>query len=753
MAKVSGIQNVFSGGEFSPLLDARSDLTKYNHGGKTMINCLATVQGPFKNRPGFTFVARTKHKDKKSRTMNFEFSTTQAYILEVGDLYIRFFRNHGSILNSNQNITGITQANPGVITIAGHGYSNGEELYIASIVGMTELNSKRYLAAGVTANTFTLTDLDGNAIDTSSFTAYGSGGTAASVYEVTTPYLEADLFQLKIIQSADVLYITHPNYAPRKLSRTGHTAWTLTTITFVDGPYLPQNVTTTTLSSSGTTGTVTITASAITGINDDTGFQSTDVGRLIRIKVGGGNWGDCTITAVGSTTSVTATVNATLTTGATTVWRLGLWSGTTGYPACSTFYENRLLFGGTPNLPHRFDGSNTGNYETFSPTDPDGTVPDDRSISFTLNSNTVNAIRWMIDDEKGLLIGTVGGEWLVRASTSNEVITPVNVKAVRSSTNGSADIQGIRVSQAVVFAQRSARRLRELAYVFEKDGFRAPDLTLMSEHITLGGITEIAYQKEPQSWIWMPRADGVLLNVNYVREQDVVGWGRHIIGGTDPLVESVAVIPVSDSSREELWATTSRTINSQTVRFMEYMGKIWEAGDLVEDSFFVDAGLTYDGAATSTLSGLDHLEGESVTILADGSTHPNKTVVNGAITLDRSASKISVGLGYESDFGSVKPDLGSQDGTAQSKRKRVHRVAVRFWQTVNAMVGPDETKLHRIIFREGSDPMTSPVPLFTGDKFAALDSTYDDGEVFIRQDQPLPLNVLAIILYMATHDP
>ena len=687
--------------------------------------------------------------------MRFEFSVTQAYKIEAGDLYLRFFRNNGSILNANQAIVSITQANPGVFEITGHGYADGDEVYLATLGGMTSLNGKRYLVANSLTNTFTLTDLDGDAIDTTSLTAYTSGGTAASVYEVVSPYLEADLFQLKFRQSADVLYITHPSYAARKLSRTGHTAWTLTAIDFSDGPYLPANLTTTTLTvNTASVGTGrTLTASSIVGINDGAGFATTDVGRSFRLKIGSGDWGFGKITAWTSTTVVTVEIESAIaSTGVSTNWRLGLWSDTTGYPACSTFYENRLFFGGSTEIPQRLDGSSTGEYENFAPTDVDGLVPDDRAVSFTLLADNVNVIRWLEDDEKGLLAGTVGGEWIVRASTANEVMTPSNIKAVRASTHGSADVQAIRSGQAVTFVQRASRKLREMAYVFEQDGFRAPDLTLLSEHITLGGMVELAHQEEPHSWIWIPRTDGTLLCVSYVRDQDVIGWNRQTIGGTDAKVESVSVIPASDGTRDELWAITSRTINGQTVRFVEYMHKIWEEGDAIEDAFFVDAGLTYDGSPVSTVSGLDHLEGESVTVLADGATHPNKTVASGGITLDRAASVVHVGLNYNSDFGTVKPDLGSRDGTAQTKIKRVHKAAFRFWQTVNAQIGPNASNLKRIIFRKGSDPMSSPVPLFTGDKIENIDSSYDDGEMFIRQDQPLPMTLLAIVLHVKTQD-
>ena len=748
MAKVSGIQNVFNAGELSPILDARSDLSKYANGLTICENFIPFVQGSVQRRPGLRFVARVKDSTKATRLLEFEFSTTQAYILETGDQYLRFFRDNGSILNANDTITGATQADPVVITAA-NSYSAGDEVYISSVVGMTELNNKRYLVANPTGANFEIQDLDGVDIDGTGFTAYTSGGTSASIHEITTPYLEADLFELKIAQSADVLYIAHSGYAPRKLERTGHTSWTLTEIDFLDGPYLPTNTTSTTLGLSGTSGSVTVTASAAL-------FVSTDVGRLIRWKDAASDWTWLKITAFTSSTVVTATIrgqNASATT-ATVDWRLGVWSETTGYPSAVTFFEDRLWWGGGVDYPQRVDGSNTGDYENYAPSDKDGLVTDSHSPAFTLNSNNVNVIRWMIDDEKGLLVGTVGGEWILRASANGEVITPSNITAKNSTRYGSADLSPLRAGNAILFIQRAKRKLRELAYVFESDGFRAPDLTLLSEHVTLGGVNEMAYQQEPQSIVWGVRNDGELLGFTYERDQDVLGWHRHPVGGTSVAVESVASIPAPTGDRDDTWVLVSRTIDGGTKRYVEYIEKLWDDGDDITDAFFVDSGLTYDSTPTTTISGLGHLEGETVSILADGSAHPDEAVSDGSITLDRSASTVQVGLGYNSNLQTVKPDLGSQDGTAQGKKKRVHRLTLRFWQSVGGKVGRDADNLDIIQFRSGSDPMDQAVPLYTGDKELAVNTTYGtDGQIYFRQDQPLPSNILAAILRLTTVDP
>jgi hypothetical protein len=762
MAKVSPIQSNFNGGEISPLLYGRPDIDKYKTGLQICLNFIPLVQGPIERRPGTVFLKEVKTSSASTRIISFEFSTTQAYIIELGNLYARFYKDNGAILSSTSTITGATQANPCVITDTAHPYANGDEVFITGVAGMTELNDKYYLVANQATDSYELTDIGGTNINSTGFTAYTSGGTAAEVIQLTTTYATADLFQLKFTQSADVLYITHPSYPPRKLTRTSDTAWTISDITFVDGPFLNTNVETTTLTLSTTTGSVTVTASAVTGINGGDGFQTTDVGRQIRWKDPDGNWTYLTITARASTTSVTATIDGPDASAgtATTSWRLGVWSETTGFPSAVTFHQDRLVFGGGVDTPQRVDMSRTGDFENFAPTEADGTVVDDNGVTVTLAADNVNAIYWMADDEKGLLVGTVGGEWTVRPSDAGGVITPSNVQAKRSSGFGSANVQPERVGRALLFLQRAKRKLRELAYAFEDDGFRAPDMTLVAEHVTRTGVVELAYQAEPQSILWCVITDGTLVGLTYEREQSVIGWHRHVLGGysdsgdtTHAKVESVAVIPNAAGSASELYMVVNRYINGGTVRYIEYLKPFWDADNDQADAFFVDSGLTYSGASATTLTGLDHLEGEVVSVLSEGATHPVRTVASGAITLNAATTKAHVGLAYTSDAKTLRPDAGAKDGTAQGKLVRIHRVITRFFQSLGGKMGPDENSLDVLHFREGGDAMDTATPLFTGDVEVEWDGAYSsDAHIFIRQDQPLPMTLQALMPQMDTQD-
>lgn len=767
MPKVSPIQTNFGGGEFSPTMGGRVELDRYKQALAVCENHLPSIQGALIKRSGSMYVASTKTGSKKARLVRFEFSVTQAYMLEFGDQYIRFYRDNGQILS----------------------------------LGIP--------------------------------------------YEIATPYLEADLFQLKITQSADVLYIVHPDYAQRTLSRTGHTSWTLSTMSFTDGPYDTLNATTTTLTpSSFAVGVgVTLTASSIVGINGGTGFKTTDIGRYIRIREGS-TWGYVKITAWTSTTVVTVQILSTLTNvTAKAFWRLGIWSDTTGYPATVTFHEDRLGFAGTPSYPQRLDLSVTGDYTNFAPTDTAGVVTDDKALSLTFSAGNVNVVRWLLSDEKGLIAGTVGGEWIVRPSSQSESLTPTNISAKQSTAYGSADVQALQVGKSGIFVQRAGRKVREITYFFDVDGFRATDLSVLAEHITQSGVVELANQKEPQPLVWAVRNDGVLAGMTYERDVDnfKAGWHRQILGGVsdingnDAVVESAAVIPSADGTRDDLWIIVKRYVNGATVRHVEYLTKLFNDEMEQKEAFFVDCGLSYDaplaitaitkanpGVITSaahglnnndkilasdiygmtelndnsyyvknktantfeialtsggtsidtsgtgytayissgyvrkyvtTLSGLTHLEGQSVAILGDGAVIPNQTVTAGAITLPVTATTLHVGLPYSGKGQMMRLDAGSADGTAIGKTRRTHRVGFMLYRSLGLKIGMAFDSLTNIIFRRGSDGMSRAPALYTGIISEEIEADYDfENQICWESDQPLPFMLLAIMPQMVEQD-
>lgn len=569
-------------------------------------------------------------------------------------------------------------------------------------------------------------------------------------YEIVSHYQQDELDELQFAQSADIMYLVHPAHAPRKLSRTGHTSWSLDEVPFTDGPYLDTNSTTTTLAPSATTGTVTITASAAV-------FAADDVGRLVRIANGSpAQNGWAKVTAFVSATQVTAEVkSAFAATSASAEWRLGEWYKAGSYPGTVAFYEERLFFAGSGDRPQTVWGSVSGDFENFAPTGKDGTLADDSAVTFTIATDQVNAIRWLSPGQV-LAIGTSGGEFTLQASASDQPVTPSNVQIKRQTTRGCAYTIPVRNDSVVLFLQRARRKIHEFVFAFETDSFQAPDLTLLAEHVTRGGLTQLTYAREPDSTVWAVRTDGTLLGLTYQRTQDVVGWHRHILGGGfdggPAVVESIAVIPSPGADHDQLWLAVRRTVNGATFRSVEFLEQAFDEDTPQQDAFFLDCGLSYTGAPVSVVSGIDHLEGETVHILADGAVHPPTVVTNGAVELDYAASTVHVGLGYASRLQTMRFEAGAQDGTAQGKAVRIHEVTVRFWRTLGARVGFDDD-VDVIPFRTSADPMGEPPAIFTGDKRIRFNHGYTRRpRVTVVQDQPLPMTVLCIMPRLVTFD-
>lgn len=563
--------------------------------------------------------------------------------------------------------------------------------------------------------------------------------------EIATNYLEAELFELQFVQSADVLFITHPNHAPRRVERLTATTFQITDEIFVHPPFLDENTSTTTLTPSATTGTVTITASAAT-------FVSTDVGRYVRIDQSG-NFGFAKITVFNSTTNVTALVeDGFVSTVGQTTWRLGAFSDTTGYPSSVAFFEERLFYAGTISNPQTLWGSKSAIYDDF-----ELGSNDDDAVKYTIASDQVNAIRWL-SSGKSLTIGTSGGEFLLSASNRDEAITPSNIKIVRQTEYGGAYVLPVRANGIVLFLQRASKKIRQFIYQFESDTYLAPDMTLLSEHITGDGLVELDYQRTPDSILWGVRSDGELVGMTYERDQDVIGWHRHVLGGvsdaqgTKAQVESVCVIP--SATGDEIWLSVKRYVNGAEARHIEVIQEGRKTfSPLDSDDFFVDSGVIYDGASTTTITGLTHLEGEEVQVLADGAVQASKTVASGQITLDLAAEKVSVGLSYNSDLETMRIEAGSANGSSQGKIKRTHKIDVRFFDTLGCKYGKNADNLDIIKFRNTSDPMGSAPPRFSGDKEVLMNGGYDtDGRLYIRQDQPLPMTILAIMQRVRTND-
>ncbi len=830
MARVHPFQTNFTSGEISPKLFGQVDFKKYNNAVETMENMIVFPQGGTTRRYGSRFVCEVKNSANATRLIPFEFNIEQSYILEFGNLYIRFYKDNGQITEATKTVTAITKANPAVVTVSSHGYSNGDHIWLNDVGGMTEVNARRYTIANVTTNTFEL-----SGVNSTNYTTYTSGGTAAKVYEITTEYTSSQLSEIQFAQSADVMYLVHPSHEPTKLTRTGHTNWSISDVDFEKGPYLDENTSSTTLTTSATTvGTGrTLTASADL-------FASTDVGRLVKVKGGHGK-----ITGFTSATVVTYEIfTAVGTSSATTEWQLGAYSNTTGFPRAVSFFEQRLLYGGSTSYPQTIWASQSGLYDNFDEGEADAAD----AFIYTIAANKVNTIRWLAPS-KDLIVGTAGSEYKVGRPTG-EPLKPDNVNIAQQTTYGVYPARPIQIGNVILFIQRQQKKIREFYYKFEDDAYSAPDMTILSEHITGNGITEVDFAQEPDSVYWAIREDGVFLGMTYQREENVVAWHRHIFGGktgsatvtvtdyanipvgsrivltksdgskvtftsetagssspssslgfrpntnnnttadniftainahadftvanpaanivtiteTSPQATGLLTVETTDSTRlavtsethskaksvasipeggeDQVWVIIERVINGSTVQYVEYLSSTANM-----DSYLTG---TVNSSSTNVTS-LDHLEGEKVQIVIGDAVYPPQTVTNGAITVDipteLSTKTIDVGLGFTSTLKTLKPEFGGQAGTSQGRKKRYNEVMVRFLNTVGATINDDQ-----LPFRSSATPMGQNIPEFTGDKRVTNLGWDRDGQITVKQTQPLPMTILGITGTLLTVD-
>jgi len=732
MPRSSPIITQFNGGELSPLLAGRVDVAKFTSGCEVMDGFVPTTQGPALSCPGFRYVAEVKDSSARTWLARFEFSVDQAYIIEFGHQYIRFYTNRGVLLS-----------------------------------------------AGVP-------------------------------YEVASPYTSAQLtnadgtFALRMVQAGDVIRIFHPSVKPYKLSRLAPTNWTLAAIDFNPPPFKAENTTATTIYASAATGAITLHASA--GV-----FTSGMVGEYVRldekdvrdtkqweqvvaITAGdvrransnnyeavntattgsvrpthvrgaafdgntGVQWtyldsgfGYAKITAYTSSTQVSATVVSRIPAGAvgsgnaTARWSLQLWNTTDGWPTCAAFFRERLVCARDSNIAF----SVAGDFDNFA-TEIDGSSTGDAGFDRTIAGDRTNTIRWLAPGNV-LLLGTSGDEWAISEATTTDAFGPANAQTRPQSTYGSNYVAPLRVGDVTLFCQKAGRKVRAMAFRYEEDGFKSPDLTEYAEHITSPGLVDMAFQQEPWSIVWFVKSDGEMVGLSFNRDQDVVAWFRRNIAGG--VIECVESLPSPDGARDDIWIIVRLTVNGATKRYVCHLEDHAEADTAQADWFYVDVGSTYSGAATTTISGLGFLEGKTVDVLADGARHPQRTVTGGQITLQVAASKVQVGLPTPGELTPMQINAGQGEGTAQGKVKRVHKVLVRVWNSLGGRMGSSPEKTDEMQYRPASVPMGSPQPAFTGDVASkGWPSDYGTSErVTILRDKPMPLNVVAVMPQVQASD-
>lgn len=732
----------FAGGEISQELYGRVDLTKYITGLALCSNFEVRPHGPVTRRPGFEHVIETKATG--ARLIPFSFSADQTVVLEFGNQYLRFHIDGDTLLEGSKAIVSIAS---NLVTVTGHGYTVGKWVFIG--------NRFYKVATTPSADTFTVNNLDGTA-------GAPAGSTAAQVYEIATPYATADLFGLHYAQDSDVLTLTSTAYAARELARAGATSWSISSISFAPSATVPTGVgvvatvpTATNLSPQNYVVTAigadqvteSLASSIVTASNNlsiagnyNTVSWSAVAGatRYNVYKQRGGSFGYIGQTI--STSIVDDNVLPDQTKGPPEdIYDLNTGAG--DYPAAVTYYEQRRWFAGSTDQPQHVWATRNGTDSNLTSSLPS---QDDDGLEFRIAAQQQNAIRHLLP-LYDLIALTAGGEFRIFSDNAPS-ITPTSLSTKPQGFSGANDVQPVLTSGSILYVQAQGSRVREFAADSQSAtaSFKSIDISILAPHLFDGfTVIDMAYSRAPDQTLWCVRSDGKLLGLSYVPDQQVYGWHQH---STDGLFKSVAV--VAEGSEDVLYTVVERTIDGRTMQLIERRrSRLWTAA---EDAFYVDSGLTYDGAATDTITGLWHLEGETVDILADGAVHPRREVTNGAVTLNADYSVVHVGLPYTSRLRTLPLALETA-AAGQGTVKNVNRVHLRVTQSSLVKAGPSFDKLTSYPARAVSDDYGQPPALRTGELSFAITPTWSqDGSVCVEQDQPLPLTVLSMALDVTT---
>lgn len=758
------LQRSFAGGEVSPEFFGRIDDGKYQSGLALCRNFVVKPQGPAENRAGFAFVREVQDSTKAVRLLPFTYSTTQTMLIEMGAGYFRFHTQGATLMNG------------------------------------------------------------------------------AVPYEITNPFAEADLFDIHYVQSADVLTLVHPNYAPRELRRLGALLWQLDVIDFAAALASPSvfvkgnnkgttnfyQYVVTALSADGlqesvpsgpaqgSSRTINAVTQANPGVLTTSGSHGLAVGYAVYIANATGmvelNKNYYTVNTVPSSNTMTLADaagnvidtsafgaytgggklyasgiknNLLATGGANTVtWAdvpgasrynvykfqggiygyIGQTEGTSfiddniapdlgksppvyeelfatpgEYPGAVSYFEQRRCFAGSINRPQNIWMTRSGTESNMSSSIP---VRDDDRIAFRVAAREANTIRHIVP-VTNLLLLTGAAEWRV-TSVNSDAITPTTISVRPQSYVGASNVQPVIINNTLLYIAARGGHVRESAYNWQANGFITGDVSLRASHLfDTYDVIDIAFSKAPSPLVWFISTSGRLLGLTYLPEQQVGAWHWH---DTDGVFESCAV--VAEGAEDVLYCVIRRTINGQSKRYVERMSsRLFATG---EDAFFVDSGLTYTGAPADTISGLGHLEGKTVNILADGAVHPQRVVTGGAVTLDVEASKVHIGLPIVADLQTLPAALALQDGSfGQGRVKNVNKLWLRVFRSSGIFAGPSADDLVEV--KQRTDEPFGSAPALKSEEIELMlhPEWSDGGQVFVRQSDPLPLTVVSVTAEIA----
>jgi hypothetical protein len=731
MGRVVYVQNVLNGGVFSPSMFLRDDLNTFKNSCQTMENFVPLPYGGARTRHGLRFIAES-YRNRQPILATFEIDSTRAYALEIGQSYIRFYTPTGPINNLSGSLTNVT-AGAGYyeITSTAHGLTTNDYIVVSGVNLTNEPINQQWKVTVIDPNTFRLVENGAGQVP-----APGSSGavtgTWARPYVITAPYQANELETLRWVQTPDSLFLIHPKYPPKALTRITDTNWTLADIDFVDGPYFDENR----LTATGAKVSITLTPSAATGaitLNASLSmFTTNDVGRQIRIKEGA-TWGYVEITAYTSSTQVNATVFTTLTNvNPKAVWRLGSWSVATGYPTSATIFQQRMVFAASAAEPQTMWMSTSNSYIDMSPSATTGTIAASDALTFTIGSGRVNNIQWLVGGQQ-LFIGTLGEEFTLAGSGGSAVSANNPPLVKQTSSEGSNLVPAVRIANQTMFIQRSGREVRAVQVGVDSSEFVTTNVSLPADHyMETASITWLTTQARPVRAAHMVLADGSWLSFVYYPAEAVSAWARMTTVGK---VKHMATLVDSTFTSEQAWYVVERQVKGIARYYVER-----EDASVNTDSATV---VDVSPAKTTFTNTLEHIGGLTAAVIGDKAVFDPQVVSDGRATLvfgassGLEASVIEAGLPIPTPT-VIPTEPISEDPTGKYRGRR-RQWATLYVSLLNALgltVGSTE-----LPYRTPADLMDTAVPAFTGEKQVTVLGACKNLTFEIKQTQPLSAHV------------
>ncbi len=736
MAKTRRLLTNFSKGELSPKLEGRPDLASYFEGGKTIENWVIMRQGGLDRRPGTRFIAEVKDSTKDTILIPFEVSVDSAYQVEFGHLYVRFYKNKQPIMSGGLPVEIVSPYTEAQLR-------NVHFTQSVDVLFLFHPDVPQYKLSHISDTDWVLQPIVFSPPPSFEADADISGGTVTLtpgaltgfnvIFLASAPvFIEGDVGRMIVFEASRAIItglglsagdITSPNVAVRA----NIIDQFFNTSPIAAGSWLLR------LSPQASL-TLYINGAQVSLTADKNAFRAADFGKYVAIL-----GGLLKIDEYFSPLSVLGTVKSKLS-GTTVVsppavppegWTLEVesWSVERGYPRTGEFFQGRLGQAATKTQPTTWWLSTSDDFVNYAV----GSAAD-RAIEYTIAARRLDRIEWLAD-RQDLFIGTTGAEIDVTSGRTDQPFGGDVIPSVkRATTHGSAPIQPIIIGVNLLFVDRSQKKLFNILFDLYQNVFNATEATGIAEHIMGTGIRlgPIAYTQSPDPRLYIVRQDGVLVTLTFFEAEKVIGFTRFITDGT---FESVSIIPGTPGTSDQVWVTIKRTINGVVKRYVELFEPEHESLTIrTWNSLQTDCALVYNSTATLIVTGLTHLEGKTVDVVADGSYIGTKIVSGGQIVLTEEASEIEIGLHYDSTVVTMRPGITGQviEGSPRSWDSLWLRLINSFGGRLN-----DEV----IGYPVSSLGLTT---LFTGDVKASGIGWDTDGRITVKQNSAYPMTLLAV---------